>query len=79
MAHFKIAIIRPVFAATVLLDTSSADIPSCRCLQQQQQQHHQRFKRQPLGGLQDLGEKDVMGAMILIEDVLTLLLLIKDC
>ena len=77
MAHFKIAIVCLVFAATVLLDTSSASILSCRCLQQQQL--HQRFERQLLGGLQDLGEKDAMVAMILIENVSTWLILLKDC
>ena len=63
-------------ATTVLLNTTG--VPFWYCLQQQQ-----RFEHQPLGGLQDLGEKDNMMPMILIEDVSTLLLLllllIEDC
>ena len=73
---FTIAIVGPRSAATAVLLDSGVDIPSWRYLQQQQ-----NFKRQPLGGLHDLEEKDgsIMVAMMLIEEVSTSLLMIKDC
>ena len=71
--HIAIAIADPRSASTAVLLDSSTGVSSWRCLQQQQQQ--QRFERQPLGGLQDLIEKDgiIMVAMILIAGVSTLL------
>ena len=49
-------------------------ISSWRDLQQQQ-----RFERQPLGGLQDLGGKNVMMTKVLTEDVSAMLMMIKNC
>ena len=52
-SHFMIAGLYSN-ATAVLLDSSAAGVPSWCCLQLQQQ----RSKRQPLEGLQNLGEKN---------------------